>query len=92
MSLLASSPQLSQAIRQQVGAQAGIYGGGAGFNPLGMGQQQQLGQQGQAGDFNTAVQHIAGAVAQRLPGVIMSVFASSPQLWGAGGAGSTAIH
>jgi hypothetical protein len=83
-SVLASSPQLSQAIRQQA-----AYGGGASFGPFGVGQQQPGNLQQLGSDL---AQQVAGTVAQQLPGMIMSVFASSPHLWGSGGAGSTAIH
>jgi hypothetical protein len=86
LNLLASSPQLSHAIRQQALSQMGIYGGGAGFSPLSAGQQQQ------GGEFANVAQQIAGTVAQQLPGLVMNVLASSPHLWGSGGAGSTAIH
>jgi hypothetical protein len=89
--LLASSPQLSHAIRQQGSSQMGIYGGGAGFSPLGVGQQSPYLQQ-QGGEVAGIAQQIAGTVAQQLPGLVMNVLASSPHLWGAGGAGSTAIH
>jgi hypothetical protein len=86
-SLLASSPQISQAIRQQAASQMG-YGGGASFSPIGAGQQQQ-----QASDLAASMaQQIAGTVAQQLPGMIINVLASSPYLWGVGGAVSTAIH
>jgi hypothetical protein len=91
LNLLASSPQLSQAIRQQAASQMGIYGGGAGFNPLGAGQQSGYLQQ-QGSEFASMAQQIAGTVAQQLPGLVMNVLASSPHLWGSGGAGSTAIH
>jgi hypothetical protein len=89
--MLASSPQLSQAIRQQAASQMGSYGGGAGFNSIGGGQQSGYLQQ-QGNDFGSMVQQIAGTVAQQLPGLIMNVFASSPHLWESGGAGSNAIH
>jgi hypothetical protein len=84
--LLASSPQLSQAIRQQAASQLGASGGGAGFSPFGAALQQQ------GSDLSSVAQQIAGMVAQQLPGTLMNVFASSPHLWGSGGAGSTAIH
>ena len=91
MNLLASSPQVSQAIRQQAASQLGVHGGGAGFNSIGGGQQSGYFQQ-QGNDFASMAQQIAGTVAQQLPGLIMNVFASSPHLWESGGAGSTAIH
>ena len=90
--LLASSPQLSQAIRQQAASQMGASGGGAGFSPFGAGQQQPGALQQQGSDLSSVAQQIAGMVAQQLPGTLMNVFASSPHLWGSGGAGSTAIH
>lgn len=88
LNLLASSPQLSQALRQQAALQMGNYGGGAGINPLGAGQQSGYLQQ-QGSEF---AQQVAGTIAQHLSGHIMSVLASSPQLSESGGAGSTAIH
>jgi hypothetical protein len=84
-SFLASSPQISQAIRQQAASQMG-YGGGAGFSPIGAGQQQQPGSDLAA----RMAQQVAGTVAQQLSGMIMNVLASSPFLWG--GPQSTAIH
>jgi hypothetical protein len=86
--MLASSPQLSQAIRQQAVSQ---LGGGAGLNPLNAGQHPGYYQQ-QGSDFAGMAQQIAGTVAQQLPGLVMNVLASSPHLWESGAAGSTAIH
>jgi hypothetical protein len=91
-SLLASSPQLSQVIRQQAASQLGAYGGAAGFSPFGASQQQVGGLQQQGADLANIAQQIAGTVAQQLPATVMNAFASLPHLWGSGGGVSTAIH
>jgi hypothetical protein len=91
-SLLASSPLLSQVIRQQGASHLSAYGGGAGLNPFGANQQQAGGLQQQGGDLAGVAQQIAGTVAQQLPATVMNAFASLPHLWGSGGMGSTAIH
>jgi hypothetical protein len=91
-SLLASSPQLSQVIRQQAASQQGAYGGAAGFSPFGTSPQQLGGYQQQGADVASMAQQIAGTLAQQLPATVMNALASLPHLWGSGGAASTAVH